>query len=57
MSRFCAQDGVTVSFAWEGGKLTACTLEAAESTSLRVLSDGLDVTVQLEAGVPCELLV
>jgi alpha-L-fucosidase 2 len=57
VSRFCAQDGVTVSFAWECGKLTACTLEAPESTSLRVISGELDVTVQLEAGVPCELLV
>lgn len=56
VERFCAQDGVTVSFSWADGKLTSCTLLAKEATALRVLSGEFDVTVQLEADVPCHLL-
>jgi alpha-L-fucosidase 2 len=52
VENFCAQDGVTASFAWKDGKLDTCTLIAEENTTLRMLSGELDVTVELQANQP-----
>ena len=47
---FRAQDGVTVSFAWEKGQLTACELISSEDQTLRVVSGDREWNVMLEAG-------
>ena len=52
---FRAQDGITVSFSWEEGKLTACSLTAKEGRQLHVLSGGSTWEVTLEADTPLSL--
>ena len=56
VENFRAQDGVTVSFSWTEGKLESCTLLANEDISLRIRSGELDMTVDLKARVPYDLL-
>ena len=56
VENFRAQDGVTVSCSWTEGKLESCTLLANEDISLRILSGELDMTVDLKARVPYDLL-
>ena len=46
---FRAQDGVTVSFAWENGKLTSCELTSATDQTLCVISGDREWNVVLEA--------
>jgi len=47
---FRAQDGVTVSFDWEDGKVTNVELTAQESQTLRITSGDKEWNVVLEAG-------
>ncbi len=47
---FRAQDGVTVSFAWEEGKLTSFELHAEEAQQLRVVSGGCEWLLCLQPG-------
>ncbi len=50
VKNFCAQDGVTVSFSWDNGKLTGCELTSPVDQALRVVSGGSEMTVELKAG-------
>jgi alpha-L-fucosidase 2 len=50
---FRAQDGVTVSFAWEDGRLTSFVLVSAEAQTLCVSSGGRKWSVTLEPGKEC----
>jgi len=50
VKNFRAQDGVTVSFDWEDGKLKSFTLVSAEDQTLKVVFQGSEWTVQLKAG-------
>lgn len=53
---FRAQDDVTVSFAWEEGVLTSCTLTSREDQTLQLISGGREWTVALEAGTAHNVL-
>ncbi len=51
VENFCAQDGIKVSFAWDGGRLTECVLEAAEEIELTVMTDTRKWNLHLQPGV------
>lgn len=50
---FRAQGGLTVSFDWEDGRLTACTLTADHPVKTDVLFGDERITASVEPGVPC----
>ena len=50
VQNFRAQDGVTVSFAWEDGKLVSCELTSQENQTLCVVSGDREWNVVLEPG-------
>lgn len=50
VKNFRAQDGVTVSFAWEDGRLTSFALNATEAQTLCVACGGREWKLALEAG-------
>lgn len=52
---FRAQDGLSVSFDWENGKLTACTLTADHPVAIDVLCDGERIPAAVKPGVPCKV--
>jgi alpha-L-fucosidase 2 len=53
VKKFRAQDGVTVSFAWEEGKLASFALVSDQAQTLCVASGGRKWSVTLEPGKEC----
>jgi alpha-L-fucosidase 2 len=51
VEKFRAQDGLTVSFAWEDGRLTDCTLEASEAMEITVKSGDWTRKLALRPGI------
>ena len=51
-ANFRAQDGLTVSFSWNNGKLTGCSLLSAEDQELTLVSAGKRKHIRLCAGEP-----
>ena len=52
---FRAQDGLTVSFDWDNGQLTGCTLTADHPVRIDVLVNGERIPAAVEPGIPCRI--
>ena len=52
---FRAQDGLTVSFDWNDGRLTACTLTADHPVKIDVVCGGERISAAVEPGIPCTI--